>query len=363
MIPLLALAALANTFHAGGTTPYDVQRLEGLAPGTFDAIGVNTRGEVAGRIFATRGRPAQAYLWSPDGLLRLDLPSGGDVLALNEDGVVVGIQSDPAPCSVFLWWPRSGRVELLPTPTGAFPWDLNEDLLIVGGDCDGLQGFALDGSSGTFRPIGFGPPPVTGVGTPGTLGVNAYGTATGSEVVFDAGLGFWVERPYLWSPASSTAGPVALETLSGSLGGRGVDVNERGDVAGYVIDDISGRQTALWPAGGRTVRNLGSPAGYFVSEALALNDHRQLAVVAPNDFFGYTRGFLWERGVFHDLSEVTRPATGLYALRAVDVNDEGEVLVQLGDAQGLVIRDVVLLRPVREAPRTAREGGPPARTN
>jgi hypothetical protein len=41
---------------------------------------------------------------------------------------------------------------------------------------------------------------------------------------------------------------------------------------------------------------------------------------------------------------------GLFAIRPLDINGSGEVLVQLSDAQGLSVLDIVILRPSGAAP-------------
>lgn len=328
---------------------FEVVFLDGLVPGTFVAPALNESGQVAGQIHSgpLAGR---AFRWSDGELLMNAVPGLNQVMGMNEAGVVVGIAASPASCTVFLWFPETQEVRTFPTPVGAFPFAVNDDLLVVGGDCEGLAGFVLDGTGGAFESIGFGPPPAQSVGTLGASAVNDLGVVVGSQQVFDAERG-WYEQPYRWKAAEGIA-PLAVPPVG--LGARGVDVNSRGDVAGYVQDEENGKQTALWRRG-RRLESLGSPFGYFVSEATALNARRQLAVVAPNDLSGFTRAFLWSDGEFIDLSEFTA-STGLFALRPVDVNDRGEVLVQLGDILGLVIRDVVILRPRRGPLR----GTPPA---
>ena len=94
-------------------------------------------------------------------------------------------------------------------------------------------------------------------------------------------------------------------------------------------------------------------AWIFVSEPTAINSSDQITLVAPNDWFGFTRAFLWDGGVFTDLSAFTT-STGLFALRPLDIYDRGEILVQLGDALGLQILDIVILRPVKRGPRKRR---------
>jgi hypothetical protein len=337
----LCAAALGQPICDEGSVDYDVVFLDPLVGSTFAATALNNAGEVAGWIFADDEREPLAFVWQ-DGDLRTRSFPGElfEVRGINEDGVVLGRIYTAGNEQMFLWFSRTDDVQLVPTEIEVFPWDFNENLLIVGVDEQGLQGFALDLPGDDLYPILFGDLPEQSSGTLGAAGVNAAGLVVGSEVVFLKEKGYYQETPYRWT---IEGGIVELPGVPDGFGGRAVDVNASGNAAGYVLDDFFGKQTALWIDEGRQVLELGSPFGFFVSEATALNDDDQLVVVAPNDLFGFTRAFLWDDS-FIDLSCFTLDE-GLFAIRPLDINDEGEILVQLSDEQGLVVLDIVVLRP------------------
>jgi hypothetical protein len=317
---------------------YDVVPLTGL-PTPFRAEALNDSGEVAG----TRIGTPTAFVWQ-DGVVR-SLSFPGQVVtvsAINEQGVVLGHVFTPfaGDGRVLLWDSRGGSFELLATPVDVAPFDLNGERTVVGVDNGGLFGFALDPDTGKFEPIAFGEIPTVGVGTLGAQGINDSGVAVGAEVVFLPEQGFFQETPYRWTAAG---GIEALPTLVGGFGGSAVDIDPEGDIVGLVRDEFFGDQPALWKEGAGAVQPLGVPFGYFVAQPTALNVHDDVAVVAPNDFFGFTRGFLWRGGQYYDLSEAQPASESLFVIRPVDLNASGTLLVQRSNAAGLTIIDHVLL--------------------
>ena len=354
----VAPAASAQCASDGGG--YTVVPLTGLEGSTFIAAALNDAGQVAGTILPDQpGDPYLAFLWD-DGVLATEAFPGKVVTVadVSEGGLVVGTARDTALqlSEIFVWDPAGGPAQIVPTAFEPFPTGINDARLVSGGDTDGTFGFALDATNGQVDVIAFGQVPQTSVGTLGASSVNDAGVVVGSEVVLDP-LGFYIELPYRWTESGRIE---QLAVVPNGFGGRGVDVADGGNVAGYVLDEFFTRSSALWTNDGATLTNLGSPPNFFVSDATALNVHDQVAVVAPNDLFGYTRGYLWEDGVWTDLSCFAPP--GLFVARPLDLNDAGEVLVQLTDAGGLVITDVVILRPDQpfvEALEVVRPGSPP----
>jgi len=322
---------------------------------------LNDAGVVAGSITpAEAGQPYQAFTWQ-DGTLTTHAFPGFQVTVadVNEDGVVVGSIRDLATTDweIYLWDSATDQVTTVPGSLGLFPSGLNEDLLIAGADEDGLFGFALDPVAETLDVIAFGEVPEVGIGTPGSAAVNRAGTVIGAEVVFDELQGFSLPLPYRWGAQTGIA---QLAVPLGGFGAVAVDVTKKGDAAGSLWDEFFTRSSALWTDNGTNLVDLGSPPNFFVSDALGMNIHRQVIVVAPNDLFGYTRGYLWEQGAWTDLSCFAPP--GLFVTRPLAINDAGEILVQLTDAVGISIVGTVLLRPDIPFPgsaETPRNGTPP----
>jgi hypothetical protein len=340
---------------------YDVVPLAGLENETFVAVALNNAGRVAGTILpAAAGDPWSAFTWQDGSLTKRSF--AGSIVSvggLSESGLVVGTLRPigGGTAEIFVWDSQANQVQLIPTAFEAIPQGINDARLIVGVDEKNLFGFALDATTGGVDVIAFGAVPAVGVGTGGAQAVGNAGVAVGAEVVFDTQQGWYVALPYRWT---NSGGIDQLDVITGGFGGSAVDINAKGNVAGVVWDQFFIRNSAIWIAGGSTLVSLGSPPGYFVSDALALNVHDQVIVVAPNDFFGFTRGFVWESGVWTDLSCFAPP--GLFVSRPLDINDFGEVLVELTDAGGLSIVDTVLLRPQSpfvQAQELVRLGTPP----
>ena len=362
----VALALAASTpspdaqICAEGTPEYELVPLAGLSGNAYTAIGLNDAGQVAGRLPAAQPGGAQLlYVWQDGVLTTRAVPDVTlSVTALSEGGIVAGslFPSGGGAAQGFAWESATDQLHLFSLDFEPAVMGVNDELVVVGSDLDNLFGFAHDILADTTDVIAFGVVPEVGVGTMGTAAINAGGTAVGAEVVFDEGQGFFVELPYRWTEAG---GIEELETLVNGFGGRAVDVSPGGQAAGTYRDEFFAHHAALWTNGGDTLVPLGSPFGFFVSDALALNDHDQVVVVAPNDFFGYTRGFVWKEGVYTDLSCFTPP--GLFVARPLDINDGGEILVQLTDSVGLVIVGHGILRPTSPqvgAQETLRAGEP-----
>ncbi len=339
-----------------GSPDYAVVSLTGLMPGTFSVSAINDDGVVAGLIFADGGEPYQAFVWSDGELITRALNGqGAGVSGLTADGRVVGMidRGGGAGASLFVWSSRTDDLQMIDTPVPVFATDVNNDLIIVGADFDGLYGFALDVATGGFETIAFGKIPKQHVGTHGAAAINGGGLVVGSEVVFLPDRGYYQEIPYTWT---ANGGIVELPGVPGGFGGRAAAVNNAGDIAGIVLDEFFAPRYALWPDG------VGEPITFAALPSLtpmvvtAINDAGQVAVVGDNDWFGYTRGLVWQEGEFIDLTCSTLDAVGLYVLWPVDMNEAGEVLVLLGDIKGLFILDIVVLRPVVQEPDADLDG-------
>ncbi|QDU68541.1 hypothetical protein [Engelhardtia mirabilis] len=360
VIALSSVAWSQGTSCAQDSIDFDLIPLTGLEGQSFVAVELNDAGQVAGQILATQpGGVQQAFVWQNGQLVTHAFPgSTVSVSGLSDGGLVVGnLFAAGSPPQTFLWDSATDTVDFAKAPFEHYPADVNDARTVVGLDADGLFGYALDATTGEATTIAFGQVPTVGVGTSGAVSINAAGVAVGGEVVFEDGAGMYLERPYRWSERDG------IEDLAMSptgFGGRAVDVSPGGNVAGTVLDEFLGHQSAYWSDQGQTLTTLGSPFGYFVSDALAVNDLGQVVVVAPNDLFGFTRGFLWQNGSFTDLSCFV--PSGLFVARPVDVNNDGEILVQLTNSGGLSIVGTGILRPVNPpvlALEEVRLGTPP----
>lgn len=131
-----------------------------------------------------------------------------------------------------------------------------------------------------------------------------------------------------------------------------VDINEAGEVLIWGFDyDADGYQfhhVQLY-SNGRVIdinRELGE---HWYGHPVALSERGQVLFRARNVANDARGMFLWDRGAITDLTEVMRPylTAGLPTWELVDVNDAGQVLLNLGDVQWNSWRPFVLT-PVPE---------------
>jgi hypothetical protein len=333
----LAAFALGSTSLLAQVPTYDIVQLTGV-PAPFAAEALNDAGEVAGM------SGSSAFAWKDGSVKTLAFPGKTVIVrSIDANGVVMGYTlTGGANQEVFLWNSRTGAHQTFTPPNLVFPWSANDSGVVVGLDEAAHSGFAWDTAAGTFTHVAFGALPSQSVGTLGTHAISASGVAVGGEVVFVPQGGYWEERPYRWSASN---GIQPLPTLPGGFGGRAVAIDADGDAAGIVRDEWNGEQPALWKSGAAEPQALGVPFGYFVAEAVAMNRRDQVLVVAPNDWFGFTRGFLWQDGEYHDLSALQPAGSSLFVWRPIAINDGGTILVQRGPGVGGFILETALMVP------------------
>ncbi len=338
----------------GNEVAYDVVELAGLDPFTFRPHGLNNAGQVVGGIF-----PNTLFRWDDGDILTLTFPGMTIVgQAINEDGVVVGFLHDPQgggdgglTSMAVLWFPDTGEHVILDTPVDVFPWDISDNLLVTGLSGDDTEGFAFDTKTNLYTPLLFGDPPDQGVGSAGGRGVNSGNTVVGSEVIFEQHPNApelppaFFAKPFLWT---ETGGMVELAVDPLGNAGRAVAINENEEIVGIWFNEFFEHHPALWLNGGTELVDLGVPFNFFVAESTAVNDHTQVAIIAPNDLFGFTRGFMWEKGVYNDLSAQIPCEAGVDIWTAEDINNAGEILASTkptGADQSVPI-NWVILRPI-----------------
>ncbi|MFS0702950.1 hypothetical protein AB6N23_00365 [Cellulomonas sp. 179-A 9B4 NHS] len=233
------------------------------------ATDISTRGHVTGYVQPAPGEASDAFLWR--GGTTTVLAEDGYGLAVNERGQVGGSVAQPATWSENPFvWTAGTRTDLTPPPfpdarTSASLLDLND------------RGEVL----------------------------------AASEYTDDSDL------VYVWSRGRFTE----LRDAGARL--RGVDLNDRGHVAGSVGRTGWFREAALWRDG--AIRRLGVLPGHETSLALALNDAGLVVGVSAPAPGQRGTGVVWRDGVPVPLGVV-----GEGWSLASDVNERGQVAGQLG---------------------------------
>lgn len=242
--------------------------------GNSVAYGINDQNEVVGAFNTNVAlRPFRSVRRA--GFQELALPPGsnsGIAYALNELGEAAGYAGGTAGIRP-VWWTRRGEVQLLQT-TGsqtARALDLNDRGDVVG----------------------------------------VYGDDVRTAVV-------WPRK----------GGVVSLATLSGFTHSEAVSIAENGTVAGVAtgIDKFPNRSRAvLWPAGGQSVRDLGTLDGGTDSRARDVNNRGE--VVGTSSSTDGDRAFVWTAASgMQDLNTLVS-VPGLVMTDALGINRKGDIVV------------------------------------
>ncbi|MGH8291371.1 MAG: hypothetical protein ACREV7_20640 [Steroidobacteraceae bacterium] len=269
--------------------------------------------------------------------------------------------ADDHVCRGFAW--RDGRMSALPTLGGdnGFATGVNNRGEIVGWAEDGTHDPTCDEFNNTGQVLQFEAvmwvgdddsgmgdryraielPPYPGDLDGAATAVNQWGEVVGISGICDGAIGGGTaEHMVMWSH-----GRVARElpTLGGAYWNTPMDINDRGDVAGF--SDLPGDgpqfgqqnfQAFFWSlrpfnCNGRVVRGnttcdlgaLGGPNG--LSEALGVNDRDQVIGVSLDT----GHAFIWQNGQMTDLNSLVVPgSTTLTLTSAQDINDQGVITGQ-----------------------------------
>lgn len=381
------LLAFCLTSHAGdaGSTLYRVTNLGDPGGGTLSQ-GTSDN----------QPRAITGFTLLPDSTMHAELWSGGKAASLgtlgglnsavawpnrNDHGVVAGIAemaqaqplgeewscfaavffvADNDVCRGFVW--RGGSMAPLPTLGGdnGFATGINNRDEIVGWaenathdpTCDlytnthqVLQFEAVmwvrdrdDGAGSGYRAVEL--PPYAGDLDGAATAVNQRGEVVGISGICDAAVGGGTaEHMIVWDHGAVAR---VLPTLGGAFWNTPMDINDRGDVAGF--SDLPGDGPTIaqanfhaffWSARPYTCNgavitgtcDLGTLSGDAISEALGVNDHDQVVGISlPSG-----HAFIWQDGRMTDLNSMRAPGTTLVLTDAQDINDRGEITGQATD--------------------------------
>lgn len=272
---------------------------------------VNDRGQVVGRSQTADGR-WHAFLWD-DGVMTDLTPDAQDGTAtdVSNRGHVSGwVQPAPGEAAdAFLW--LDGATTVL--AHDAYGIVVNERGQVGGGVAkpETWSDNPFVWTAGTRTDLT--PPPFPGARlTSSIMDLNRRGQVLGlGEYDDDSDLA------YVWSQGTFT------ELRAGGAVLRGVDLDDRGRVAGSVGLGGGLREAALWRDG--AIVRLGVLPGTVASRALALNDAGVVVGVSEAVPGGRGTGFVWCRGTLQPVGVV-----GDGWSVAGEVNERGQVAGQLG---------------------------------
>jgi probable HAF family extracellular repeat protein len=329
-VAMAALPAVVADSRDRPTRPalpaYSIRDLGQLgAPGTYQdsfATAINNAGQVVG--LSSLGDvdefSAHAFRWADGRMTDLGVFPGdmdSEAAAINNAGTVAGDSSPPyqenEPHGVrgVIW--QSGRVQDLGAIRGVpdlYPTALNDSGSVVG--------YGYDRS--TFRHTPF-------LWRNNQLQVLQLGILS-DEIpwaINNAGQivgGF--AQAFLWKNGRT----LRLPGLGGPWSSAR-DINEAGDIVGFVTTPTRTERAVLWHNGRTTF--LGTLPGLPDGEALAVNS--SLQVVGHAILFGHSdvlyerlRPFLWQQGRMVGLDQLLPRGHGWHLMEVADINDAGQIV-------------------------------------
>lgn len=370
-VTVLSAAVLASGAAQGAQSPssraeqpaYRVTVLSSLG-GTFSsANSINDRGLVTGQSTLPGDRRGHATLWRDGSLVDLGTLGGPNSSVAwpvkNNRGIVSGIaqtaHKDPLgerwSCSAFFpaataaghrclgfrW--RAGVMHPLPTlgGTNGFATGTNDRGQTVGW----AENRVHDASCVTpqvlqFRAVVWGRnprnlrelPPLPGDTVSAATALNDHGQVVGISGYCDQAVGrYSAIHAVLWQHGK----PTSLGTFGGVAWNTPMSINQRGDVIGFANASAAdggdfNPRAFLWTTT-RGIRNLRTLPGDATSQALAVNDRREV-VGTSCDADGSCRAVLWRNDTRTDLNRLIGPHPRLVLTSANDINDAGEITGQ-----------------------------------
>jgi len=368
---------------------YDVLILRSSLGGTQSrGTGISNGGLVAGWSNLSNGT-RHAAVWNGESITDLETLGGPSSSVpwpgVNNTGMVVGISHTndldllnedwsceaggfiPATtprrvCRGFAW--IDGTMQELPTLGGThgFATGVNNVGQIVGWAETPVHDPTCNGALGTgsqvlqFRAVLWEAkrgtktelPPYPGDSASAATAINERGQAVGISGECDQAVGrFSARRSVMWDHGAVDT----LPTLGGTSWHTPMDINERGDVVGFSNPpspgDLAGEFLAngfFWAKGSATVERIRPLDGNTVSQAMAINDRRQVVGVSFGGAPGL-RAFLWEDGVLMNLNDLADIAPNVLQ-SAQHINDAGQITGRVRDAAtGEIFAFVATPRP------------------
>ena len=240
-----------------------------------------------------------------------------------------------ATCLGVVW--EEGKIRALPTLGGdnGFATGANNHRQVVGW----AENKVLDSSCVLpqvlqFRATLWGPnldqvrelPPLPGDSTSAATGINDKGQVIGiSGACGTAVGGVSARHAVLWEKGK----PTHLGNLGGIAWNTPMAINERGDIVGFsnisaADGTVFNAHGFLWTRG-RGLEEIRPLPGDSISQALGINEQRQIVGISCTAGFASCRAFLWERGVMMDLNDLVNDDYADHVYTANDINNLGEI--------------------------------------
>jgi probable HAF family extracellular repeat protein len=359
-----------DALSTAATVSYNVVKYSASLGGSLSrGMAINSQGWVAGWSNLADGT-RHAALWRNGSITDLGTLGGPGTSStvpwpgLNDAGMIVGIthttEVDPLDedwscelggflpqttnliCRGFVW--ENGVMRELPTLGGhhGFATGVNNRGEIVGWaetpvhdptcvDAQVLQFRAVkwepkNGSNAKIKTRELAPFP--GDSTSAATAVNDRGQVVGISGDCDQAVGrFSALHAVLWEKNGK---PTEIPNLGGTTWHTPMDINQQGDVVGFSnppgAGDPEGEFIAhafLWINGAAKAKDLRTLDDDPLSEAFAINSHRQVVGVSFGGASGL-RAFLWQNEVLTDLNDLVDIAPDVL-LSAQDINDAGQI--------------------------------------
>jgi probable HAF family extracellular repeat protein len=346
----------------GGETRYQVTNLDSLGGTPSEGNSINNRGWVVGPSELAGNAVRRATLWRGGEPLDLGTLGGlhSNVLfpVKNVRGVISGIAetAEPDPlnerwscsrffpsrtgniCRGFVW--RNGKMRALPTLGGnnGFATGSNNRRQVVGWAENTVRDptcSAVDEQYLQFHAVIWGPgrrqiqelPPLPGDSASAATAINDRGQVVGISGDCDRAFGrFSAVHNVLWESGV----PTNIGDLGGVAWNTPVAINERGDIVGFSntspADGGSFRAQAFLKLAGEPIQNLGTISpDETLSQALGINESRQVVGISCTPFFASCRAFIWEDGVMRDVNSLVPSTYSDHLVTANDINDLGQI--------------------------------------
>lgn len=311
--PLCVFALLSSGISHHALSQCSYNRQEIVLPAGFQYLypkAINNQGHVAGYMLA--GDTDYAFFWTPEaGTLVLPRPAGVarmQAWGINDLDHVCGWMEWSSYVTAFLWTgedytliysPRGGRIEA---------YDVNNQDEVVGRILGGGIS-AFHWSNGTLIELD---------SRGATPQAAAWAINNEGVIVGDAGIGpsrhaYALDDEIRWLPEAGLASTRAsVLSENGIFAGNGLTSLDQGDPNQRLVG-------VVWD-GPATYSN-DPPAGFRAAFFDGINSAGR-AVGSYNSSTNFTRGFVWQSGVPHDLGSL---AGGIYVSLVTSINGSGQI--------------------------------------